>query len=286
MSISIQKRCICGKSSQFPICDGQHGTLGWRCTPSTPQFHPKVIVSSPHYVSLAEELAFRHGFVSHHSHPEILQCEELIIIHDNDELSALMRQLKYITHHKRRIIGIDCPPSPSLIEMPTDLTFHVQSMPLKSFLSAIDEALNAAQSITQSLPEQIFISHAVADEPFILPAIERLRRQFHTNIFLCADTIPAGQQWHDHIEAALRRSQVLIALCSESFNQSPYCAYEIGFAAALGTPIRPILLYDQGPPAYLQQLNAPSIPRIQRNSPWLSVTDALSAAFFLALQDI
>ena len=213
-------------------------------------------------------------------------CEELIVLHDTDDLSLLLQHVERISHHKRRIISIDGPTPPILRKHPAQLAFQVQSSPLKQLLDAVDQVLNATESAVQQLPERIFMSHAVSDEARLLPSIERLRHQYDCHPFLCADTIPAGQRWHDEIESALRSSHVVLAFCSESYNRSTYCAYEIGFAQALEIPVRPILLDGQAPPAFLQHLNAPSIPRIQKNNPWFSDTDSMTAAIFFALQGL
>ncbi|MGC6507197.1 MAG: TIR domain-containing protein [Myxococcota bacterium] len=286
MPRTIHKRCICGRSNQFPLCDGQHGTLNWKCSPSSAQFHDRVIIGSSHYRSLTEEMAHRHQLVTHHTHPGVTHCDELIIIHDPDDITPLLGKIERIEHSRRRIISIDCLPSAILIRHPKTMGFQVNSNPLTELRVQVDQLLNACKSQAKQLPESIFISHSIADEMDLKPCINRLRSQYQNHPFVCEDSIAAGHNWNQEIEQALRRSSVVLAFCSSAYQKSTYCAFEIGFAQALKIPIRPILIDDTYPPSHLQHLNAPSVQRIHRNNPWYTKTDAMMAAIFRALKDL
>ena len=254
--------------------------------PTEAQFHSRVIVGSPHTHSLTEELAHRHQMVAHHTHPKVTHCDELILIHDSEDLTPLIEVIHRIKHQQRRIISIDCLPSTTLHAHPNTLGFRVDSSPLDTMCTQIDHVLNASKSQEHQLPDGIFVSHAVADEVMINPSIRRLRTQYNSQPFVCADSISAGQNWNQEIEGALRQSNVVLAFCSNDYLKSSYSAYEIGFAHALNTPVRPILLDGSPPPAFVQHLNAPSVPRILRNNPWYSTTDAMMVAIFRALDDL
>ena len=114
---------------------------------------------------------------------------------------------------------------------------------------------------------------------FFLPNLESIV----TFIFVCADSITLGDHWYSSIEEALCKSDLMIAICSQGFNQSTFCGFEIGMARALKKKIYPILLDESSFPSYLQHLNAVSINRLINTYPWLSPQDALLQAFFLCL---
>lgn len=285
MPTTIKKRCICGSSSKFPICDGKHGSQNWRCSPDELYFHPRIIISSPHYLSLAESLAHKHNLLAFHLKTDVSHCEELIILHDSDDLQPLATYAQKIHHTRRRVISIDCPSPDVLNGDPPAIRISIESMPFKQFIDAASNAINQTVSSDFNIPKRLFVSHAVKDEARIMPVINRLREHYRCTVFLCADTIPAGANWQIKIEDELRDSDVVLVMCSKNLNQSTFCAYEVGLAKGMRIPIRPILLDEIPPPIFLQHLNAPSVSRINKTRPWLNESDAIASAVFMTLEE-
>ena len=58
---AMDRRCVCGRSTSFPICDGSHTEKGWSCVPEKVQARDTVILSASHYLSLAEKWSYRLG---------------------------------------------------------------------------------------------------------------------------------------------------------------------------------------------------------------------------------
>ncbi|MDP6507243.1 MAG: toll/interleukin-1 receptor domain-containing protein, partial [Planctomycetota bacterium] len=120
-----------------------------------------------------------------------------------------------------------------------------------------------------------FISHAVADESLIMPAVEYLRQYFDAGLFLCADSIETGSVWQKEITEALEAKDCFICLLSEASLASHFCSFEIGVASALEKPLIQISLDGSMPHVFIQHLQAIDLPRIVKQKPWLDVEDAL-----------
>lgn len=287
MPTLLQKRCICGRSDNFPVCDGRHGDENWRCNPSKLSHHPKVILAPYHYHSLAERLSHTHDLVPHHLKPLIRKCDELIVINDGTDFSALIQSMETIGFSHLRILNINSPNSTSISlqanTVPT-LNFILDGDSLGELLESCEHAINAPTGHKQVQPLRLFVSHSVLDEALITPVMETLRKHYQMDIFLCGDSIEAGADWQQHIHASLENCDLILAICSVAFSQSTFCAYEIGLGRGLSRQIIPICIDSSPVPSYLQHLNAPSVNRIQRSQPWLSTKDALLHAIFKGLQ--
>lgn len=86
--------------------------------------------------------------------------------------------------------------------------------------------------------KKVFLSHAVQYEVIILKTVAYMRSYLGMEVFVCADSIEYGQNWHSEIEGKLKEAELLLFLVSQSSVQSSFCAYEIGYARALGIPVR------------------------------------------------
>ncbi|MEM7343280.1 MAG: toll/interleukin-1 receptor domain-containing protein [Chloroflexota bacterium] len=126
--------------------------------------------------------------------------------------------------------------------------------------------------------QSAFISHAVKDEPLILPVADYVRTYFKADLFLCADSIPPGVNWHDKILNALHTQHTFVFLLSEATLASHFCSFEIGFAYALEKPMVLLSLDGSRPPAFIQHIQAIDLPRIEQQKPWLDQTDILLEA--------
>ena len=108
------------------------------------------------------------------------------------------------------------------------------------------------------------------------------RRTFGLDIFVCADSVPAGGIWREHIDTQLRASDIFVFAASAASVASMYCAYEVGIATALHKVIRVIRLDDAPLPAYMSERQAIDLFRLRQRKPWLdeaaSILDALIEA--------
>lgn len=284
----MKKRCICGQSETFPLCDGRHGAQGWGCSPTEHTHTERVIMGSAHYLSLVEYLGHKHSLPTLHQQPQLRSCDELIIIHDGHQLEALTHQAQSISHQARRVISIGAPLPRSLAssDMPCH-SFEVtldEVAQLKDLHATVQSLLNAPPPQQRLSSVNVFISHAVRDEGLLMPSVQKLRAHYGLSIFVCSDSITLGEDWYTQIERNLRESDLVIALGSRHAYQSTFCAFEMGIARALDLPIYPVLLDDAPPPTYLQHLNAVSVERILNASPWLSRGDGLTQGIFMCLQ--
>ena len=285
----MKKRCICGQSQVFPLCDESHNTANWTCSQSSSSHYETLIIGSNSLRSLVEYLVHHHNYVNGHQLTSSLTCDELIIIYDGSSLNQLLALLNRYPHQRRRVLSIGCPPpftfNSNHIKVGLYTITSDESRSLKDLHTILRSFLTLPLTYVSSshLPAQrIFVSHAVQDEELIIPVIDLLRVHYGLTFFLCADSIPIGSTWYEDIEFNLIQSDLVLVLCSSSFNQSTFCGFEMGMARALKRPIYPILLDDSGPPSYIQHLNAIDLKRIKIASPWLSNSDALLHAFFLS----
>ena len=285
----MKKRCICGASTQFPICDGQHGGSTWSCSELQNDHHERIIISTPALYSLVEFLSHKYQMIAAHQNDHLKSCEELIIVTDGHSIDCILPVIQNIQHQKRRIIHLNCPLPKILLNDAVELIiFHVPEQKTKELkdLHAIVKSFINAPPIPSDRQEviHVFMSHTIGDEIHLMPIVQRLRLHYGVHVFLCADSIMSGSDWYQSIEHALVHSDFVLAMCSEKFHTSTFCAFEIGMARALQKKIYPILLDQSMPPSYLQHLNAMSVHRVLASQPWLSYQDALLQVCFMSLQ--
>ena len=78
---------------------------------------------------------------------------------------------------------------------------------------------------------------------------------------------------------------VIFALSAASA-QSVFCAWELGWAAGRGTPVRVVRLDETPPPASIQHLHLSDSVRFARNRPWLDADEARLLALLDALSTL
>jgi hypothetical protein len=92
--------------------------------------------------------------------------------------------------------------------------------------------------------KQAFISHIAEDAPLAARLRAALDRDFLGNLDICllsdGGGAPAGADWLDSVEAALRNSALLIALCRPASVRRPWINFEAGAAWMLAMPIIPV----------------------------------------------
>ena len=73
----------------------------------------------------------------------------------------------------------------------------------------------------------------------------------------------------------MRESECLCFAISSAFVRSSFCAFEVGMARALQKRLSLFCLDTAVPPAYIQDVQALSVPRLQLQKPWLNEQEAL-----------
>lgn len=282
----MRRRCICGQSKTFPVCDGSHTTQGWICEPSTPS--AKMVFSAGESLwNLAERLA--HYFQGEVAHKRSIEhCERLVRLCDSH--SPLPHT--HIKAHHVLVLAIDVHLN-MMTSLHSNVALHaIEGEPLskmwREILRCIKDPeawrLKPPPSVTQET-QRIFLSHAVLDEPRIERPLNILRDIYGAEIFLCADSIHPGEEWSTRIRESLTKSDLFIQLISPASLNSTFCAFEVGMALALGIQIRLIILDDCHPPAYVQHLQAISVSRLIKRKPWLNDKEALLESFLQAISE-
>jgi TIR domain len=91
---------------------------------------------------------------------------------------------------------------------------------------------------------RIFISHVAAEAPMALALKETLEGSFPGGVFVfvsssAEDLIP-GEKWLEKIENELKRSDLLIVICSPASLSRPWINFELGCGCMRGLNVIPI----------------------------------------------
>lgn len=280
MSGVSQKRCVCGRSARFPLCDGSHGD-GWECA-ATARSVGTCVLAGPHLASLGERLAHREGGIAAHRLEGGITAERLIVLTDGTDLDALQPELARVTGRACDLVVVEAPVA-CAARLGRGFRVHhaAPDDPLhlwRSVLAALEGEVDAPAALPRA-----FVSHAVADEPVLQPVIDYLSRWAGAEIFLCADSIAVGEGWREAIDRALRDSEVFVLVGSAAAFASTYCAFEVGQALALGKPCRVVSLDGTPPPAFVGHVQATDLRRHRARRPWLSEGEALVDALLDAM---
>ncbi len=271
----MERRCVCGRSERFPLCDGSHNETGWSCVPEQVQAKDTVILAASHYLSLAEKWAYRLGATHSARVHGMLRCNELWIISDGTDFERLLVEKKRFFAVHTHIVAVGCDPMFLQQLGPFDTMYTLQDEGIGSLWTQLLQLESHKENTQARRIPRIFLSHAVADERVLLPAVNYMRRYFQAEIFVCSDSILQGDSWYSTIETALREAESLCFAISSAFVRSSFCAFEVGMARALGKRLSLFLLDDTLPPAYIQDVQAVSVPRRMLQRPWLSQEEAL-----------
>ncbi|WP_459982148.1 toll/interleukin-1 receptor domain-containing protein [Nocardioides sp. AN3] len=87
---------------------------------------------------------------------------------------------------------------------------------------------------------ELFLSHATRDEQLVAEVVSRLDAA-GVQTYLAERDGRAGTNVHSKIEAAIRRSDLVIALLTEAGGSSSYVHQEIGYARRAGKLIIPVV---------------------------------------------
>lgn len=268
------KRCVCGKSKTLPLCDGAHRAKGWRCSARDPRY---LFAATPALSNLAEALAHHlDGALLTSGTPETQRAHTLVWLSDGQDTDTLFARREHAQVQQTIVLAIDVAP-----HLLTALGTDVRAVTDPDLIAGAIAALSGAPTAVQSPYQRVFLSHAIQDEAQLFGAIHPLR-QLGLDVFVCADSIPAGTAWHAAIEHQLTESDVVLFLASKAAARSTFCAFEIGMATGLNKPVRAVLL-DDTIPGFIGSFYAVSVSRLQARKPWLSRDGALLDAMLVAL---
>lgn len=271
------RRCICGRASSFPLCDGAHAVEGWTCTRTRTVSHPQVFASGPAYHSVVERLAHAHRASALHQLRGPIRTEALVVVTDGTDHHHLRPALQRVDAETTRVLAVGADPLLLGGAFPGAAIVPVAEADQPTLLwRNLSGALHRAVPLPSGVV-RVFLSHATADEPRLQPAIEALRA-LGLEVFSCGDSIPGGSRWWDEILSALRACDRFVLVLSPAARQSTWCAFEAGAAIALEKPLQVISLDGAPPPSFLAHIQMQDVPRVQVLHPWLTPAEALLEA--------
>lgn len=295
------KLCICSRSATFPLCDGTHETQGWSCAGQVPS-SALTVWATRALENLGEKLAHDHNAARWRAGEQV-NTDRLIALVDPSSIEDWRITHSSINAKEVTLIGVDLPraalenleyrwASPTRVELLEPLTSENPVALYASARAMLATPQNPSPQHPSDEPTEhaaretshaVFVSHAVADEGALAPSIDTVRALLGVEVFVCADSISAGEDWHAAITRALRECDVFLFIASRASLESRFCAFEAGMALGLEKELRIVALDESTPPAYFQHLNAPSVPRFMASRPWLTSSECLTALVLDAL---
>jgi hypothetical protein len=222
-------RCACGKSKKMPWCDGSHKDDDWACENVIEPQIKRAFLGAPDLLNLVKRLAWRFdGEVINAA--DSLSGQQLVIVEDGSTLATLQNTLKHLNFAEIYYVGVDFPTqviaqafefkahiqvndllddSFAALENTIERWFSGDFSPQPSHLQQESKQTNEYRCETL---KHVFISHAVADETFLLPVVESIRQLTQLDVFLCFDSINEGEKWRRQINAALEECELFIHL--------------------------------------------------------------------------
>ena len=191
---------------------------------------------------------------------------------DIDIFRVLLQQIPHSAEHWIHRGNVPLIPQQLLHRSNVEL-FHYQ-LPEEIDLDELSVSSLKSCATHALIDRNIFVSHSVQDEHFLLPILQVLQDLYGINIFNCAK-IPQRTEWYPIIESNLRQADTVWAFCSTSFAKSTFCAFEIGLARGLDKSIELISIDRSKPPAHRQHQNMDSAVRTQEQMPWLSLSQTV-----------
>jgi len=241
-------------------------------------------LASPHLRNLADRLAHRFQGTSLHAATGPVRARRLVILTDGIGIDAIKANLDRVHVEEIFVIGVGIDEAALSWAFENARFAKVPAEPHTVLWAAAQRQIEGEDPWAgPTVRPKVFLSHGVADEGLIFPALAALREQYGVDPFVCADSIQPGTNWRGEILDHLRRCDVFLLLCSKAVSSSVYCAYEAGMAAGLGKEIRVISIDGGAVPVHLADAQAIDIPRLRDRKPWLTQGDALLDAMLAAL---
>ncbi len=275
LSTSHSRYCICGLSASFPWCDGSHQEEGWQCDRATSA--SLGFSASPRLENLALKLASHHHgvLVTPHSNSS-LRLQKWIVLVEGFEFDTLQSLYSTVKATEIQVLSLGTPINLLQPLFPDASHFALGTLQLLEAFERVSSFLESPFETAIHTPLQsAFVSHAVRDEPVLIPVVQLLRKRFGLSLFLCADSIRSGTGWQEEIEQNLRQQEVVVAILSKQSLESHFCSFELGMAMALNKPIHLLSLDGSLPHVFAQHLQMADLPRLQRFQPWLSTEELL-----------
>lgn len=271
----MSRRCICGRSSRLPLCDGAHALEGWRCSAAEPTIHPRVFAAGPSGRSIVERLAHAHRGAALHRLRGPVRTEQLVVVSDGTDLDHIALHRVDAEATRLLLLGADPALFGAAIAGATVVAVADSAHPAVLWRNL--EAALSAPGTPLEQPGSVFISHAASDEALLQPAVDTLRKLGIT-VFSCGDSIPAGTRWYDEILMALHACDRFVSVLTKASRASTWCAFEAGAAVATGKPIQLVSVDGLPPPSFLSHVQMQDVPRARQLRPWLSDDDAILEA--------
>jgi TIR domain len=284
------KLCVCGRSHAYPVCDDSHLAEGSTCA-SNPRWAAYGFCTSHRYQNLAKKLASHHQGLACLPGEPPPSVETLVTIVDGTDLDYPLQAYRQIHATDRVVVTLGVAGAVLSEVFPGSRVVDLGGQDLAQVFKRITALLQGAGATTDApsaRPREplraAFVSHAVADEALIMPAIDYARRYYGAELFTCSDSIPPGANWQASIMAALAAKDLFVLLLSAATEASHFCSFEIGVAVGLAKPMAVLSLDGSRPPLFVQQLHAIDIPRIERQKPWLERHDIVLDALLRVLE--
>ena len=286
MSPEAEKRCICGNSSLFPICDSSHRSKNWDCRGRPGKVTEWCFVAGPHNENLAAKLGAEFRGIAADAVTGEISAERLVVISDGIDLDSVLRLTSRVNAQKRMAVAVNVDAVMLANAFPDWPIRAVRADNSIELWQQIRAVCASDAKITRPKPIQLqpaFLAHAVADEPLIQQPIDYLRRFYDADIFVCADSIPSGVIWHEQILSHLEERELFVFLVSRASLASTFSAFETGHAMALGKSVALISLDGSPPPAFVQHIQMADLERMRRLQPWLDPEEVLLEALLQTL---
>lgn len=279
------KRCICRRSSRYPLCDGTHTDKPW-CTQTESSQTSKLVLATPSLQNLAEWWAQTIGgtTIGELTHPIQNNIAEVWILSDGLQFPLLQVLLQQLPHTEEYWVHTEDSPVLPNIRSHEHTQYHY-FLPENFDLETLDPYNLPSINPRYMHNIRIFVSHAVADEAFLLPILHNLQGLHGIDFFICS-AISSQADWYTEIETHLRQSDVVWAFLSTGFTQSTFCAFEIGMTRALRKPLQLFSIDTTLPPSYVQHQQVQSLLRVQKQMPWLTPSESLQHTLRKALSEI
>lgn len=246
---------------------------------------PWAFVAGRHNENLAERLGSELQGIAVHGVKHAVRADRLVVIADAATLAEVRELAARVEAPRWRIVALDLDPGVVAAFFPDcEIVTATGEGAIALWRSVRDAVTRPADALP--VPRALtpaFVSHAVADEPAILPTLDYLREQAGADLFVCADSIAVGTRWHDTLVGELERRPALVWLLSKRSSQSTFCSFEVGFATAAGKRVVIVSLDGERPPSFAQHLHAIDVERRRATKPWLDPHEALADAVIEAL---
>lgn len=251
------------------MCDESHSEFGWKCAQSTGPIARIGLLSSNSLYNLASRLS--HEFdIPLVDELQNSRIKRLMVLSEGSDYRKILPVIEDLDYQSLEFVFFnDYAEVPNNFQGATQSCFDLDSLSLWDDLKQLVLSSGKSRKSSHKRAKKVFLSHAVQDEVIILKTVEYLRSYLGMEVFVCADSIEYGKNWHSEIEGKLRESELLLFLVSQSSVQSTFCAYEIGYAQALDIPVRLVSLDGSKPPSYLQSVHMADCTRVLTQKPWL-----------------